>query len=145
MAASSAIPGAKAALKTRLAARANLKTVQISYGPPIPNPGREFIWLADAPDSQHDVFLGQMKREEEFTLQAIVSVLREGVDQQSATERAYALVDEIHADLNTDPTINGALANGWARITATPLTELANDTAREARVVVEITCHARIT
>lgn len=145
MAASSAIPAVKANLHTRLGLRPGLTGVQISYGAPLPNPRREFVWLADAPDDQKDVFLGQAKREEEFRLLVIVSVLREGLDQKAATDRAFAIVDEIHTDLNESKTIGGALTNGWARITATTLFEGSSAEAREARVHVEITCHARIT
>jgi hypothetical protein len=47
--ATSTIPAVKANLVAGLTARAALSDVQVSYGPPLPNPSREMIWRRERP------------------------------------------------------------------------------------------------
>lgn len=111
MAQHSAIPLVKANLRTQLQARGGLAGVQISYGPPLPNPQRDIISLEDVHGLTRPQAMAKSiyPRDELFTLNTVCFVLREGVNQQAVTERAFALANEVYDQLQADPTINGAV------------------------------------
>lgn len=143
--ATSSVPALKANLATALQARAALSQVQITYGAPLPNPGREYIWLADVVGDEVPAALGRNRHSEIYALTVVIQVIREGVDQQSATERAYSFRDEIDAQLRSDITVAGALGSGWAFVAGHfKLEELANDQQRGALLTIEVSCEARI-
>ena len=143
--ATSTIPALKAALLSLLQARAGLSGVQVTYGMPAvsPPPRREFIALTDADGDQETAALGRTRREEVYRLKVLCSVLREGSDQQSATERAFALAAEIVSALRADPSVTGtvrtALVDGPLQ-----LEEGASDQHRTALVTLSVLCTARI-
>lgn len=141
--AASTIPAFKAALATALRARANLATVQVSYGAPLPSPADEFIWLADVEGEQEAAALGAQRREEIYDLLTIVNVIRAGADQQAVTERAFALAAEIEDELRGDGTVGGTVR--FAEV-AGPfrLEEMASDTHRGAQLTVTVAARARI-
>jgi hypothetical protein len=107
----SSIPTLKANLRTQLLARGGLAGVQVSYGPPIPNPQREIISLHDVTGETHPQAMAKSiyPRDELYTLDVIVFVLHEGTDQRATTERAFAIANEVYDQLQTDPTVNGAV------------------------------------
>lgn len=141
--ASSTVPAFKAALATALRARQALHDVQITYGAPLPAPAREFLWLADVEGEQEPAALGAQRREESYLLTVIANVLREGQNQQAATERAFEIVAELEDELRND----GSLASTvrFAQV-AGPfrLEEMSSDTARAAQVTVTVAVRARI-
>lgn len=141
--ATSTIPALKAALLSLLAARAGLAGVQVVYGAPLPNPGREFISLGGTDGSQETAALGRLRREEEYRLTIYVSVLREGQDQQAATERVFALVAEVEDAVRADPSVGGVVRTALLDGPFT-LEEGATDTHRTALVTVSLLCNARI-
>lgn len=141
--ATSTVPTLKANLMTRLLARTGLTGVQVSYGIPLPDPQPEFIWLGDVDGDQYFAALGHRAREEDYTLTVTVDVLRRDSDQQSATERAYAIAAEIENELRDDPTVNGAVRTAEIK-GRMRLSERHDDQAREAMLELSIYCQHRI-
>lgn len=143
--ATSSVPALKANLATALQGRANLSAVQITYGAPLPNPSREYIWLADVEGDEAPAALGRNRHSEIYFLTVIIQAIREGQDQQAATERAYTFRDEIDTQLRSDVTVAGALGSGWAYVAGHfKLEELANDSQRGALLTIQVACEARI-
>lgn len=138
--ASSSIPALKKSLRALLAARTALSDVQVVYGAPLPNPAREFIWLGDVTGSQDWATIGHT-RVEDYDLDVLVSVAREGTDQQAATERAFELASEIELALRADQTVSGAVtvASFGGNVN---LTELASTDgmSRGAHLTVQVHC-----
>jgi hypothetical protein len=141
--AASTIPALKAALVTSLSARAGLSGVQVVYGAPLPNPGREFVSIGGTRGQQSTAALGRYAREEEYHLTVHVSALREGQDQQSCTERAFALAAEVEAQVRADPSVGGVVRTAVIDGPFT-LEEGATDAHRTALVTLSILCTARI-
>lgn len=139
----SSVPTAKANLVTQLQARPNLSganRVLITNGPPVP-PEREFIWVGTAEGEQHfGTFGAAGLRREEYGLQVVISVLREGADIVGADTRCFALSAEVEAQLRTDPTINGAVMA--AEFGGFKLGEYvtADEMARGSELVVTVNC-----
>lgn len=106
--ATSSVPTAKANLAAQLAARAGLNGVQVTNGPPLPNPSREFIWVGAAEGSQ-EIATMSGTRAEQYGINVIISVLREGTDIVAADTRCFALAAEVEQQLRSDPTINNAV------------------------------------
>jgi hypothetical protein len=141
--ASSSIPTLKQNLVTLLAARPALNGVQVSYGPPLPNPGREFVWCGKATGDQSWMTVGGTKLEE-YDQQVLISVLREGVDMHAADARCFVLFAELEALLRADQTVTGAVA--VAAVEGFELGEgVAPDgTSRESTLTVQVACQAYI-
>ena len=151
MAVRSSVPAVKNALYDRLAARPALTgSVLVSYGPPYPNPAREFVWVADVPSgeySQRQIGAGPAPRhrEEDYVLEVFCRVIREGGQQQECTERAYELAAEVEDEVADDPNINGSISTGYlAEVVGGGLAEAADDTKREAIVSVRIRCRTMV-
>ncbi len=106
--ATSSVPTVKANLVTQLQARGGLANVQVTNGPPLPNPSREFIWVGTAEGTQAQAAMGGLRREE-YGLEVVISVEREGTDIAAADARCFALVAELENQLRTDPTVNAAV------------------------------------
>ena len=104
---SSSIPVLKSNLQALLAARPNLANVQISYGAPLPDPSREFIWIADVHGTED--WMAMAVKQEDYSLDVVINVTVEGPDQQAATERCFVLRDEIETVLLADTSVNGAV------------------------------------
>ena len=106
----STVPALKANLVTQLQARPGLTGVQVTNGPPLPNPEREFIWVGNVNGQQEFGFFGApQQRQEEFGVDVVISVLREGRDTAAADTRCFALFAELENQLRTDPTVNNAV------------------------------------
>ena len=106
--ATSSVPTAKANLTSQLQARANLAGVQVTNGPPLPSPQREFIWIGTAEGTQEFATFGG-QRHESYGLHVVISVLRQGEDVVAADTRCFALSAELEAQLRADPTLSGAV------------------------------------
>ena len=143
--ATSTVPALKANLLTQLQARGGLAGVQVTYGPPLPNPDREFIWLGDVQgDQAFSAMAAPNQRHEQYTLQVIVSVLREGTDLKTADERCFALCAELENQLRTDVTVNSAVSE--AHVGTFRLTEFVapDGMNRRAELIVDVNCQAWI-
>jgi hypothetical protein len=139
--ATSTIPALKTNLVAQLQARAALSQVQVSYGPPLPNPGREFIWCSTTAGSQVWETAAKGKLEE-YDQRVVILVVREGVNMQAADARCFALCAELENTLRTDPTVNGAVNDAY--LGGFTLSEGAGDSERESTLIVQIHCRAWI-
>jgi hypothetical protein len=138
--ATSTIPAVKANLVAQLDARPGLTEVQVSYGPPLPNPSREMIWCGVAKGQQD--WQAMAVKGEEYDLEIIISVIREGQDMQAADERCFAIYAELENQLRSDQTVNGAVMR--ATTAGFELGEHVTDTNREATLIVQVACQAQI-
>jgi len=138
--ATSTIPAVKAALVAGLEARPALNSVQVSYGPPLPNPSREMIWCGIATGQQD--WQAMNLKGEQYELEVIVSVIREGQDMQAADERCFAIYAELENMLRADRTVGGAVA--LASVAGFELGEYVTDSQRESTLTVQVACEAWI-
>lgn len=139
----STAPAFKAALLTALQARTGLSGVTVSYGAPLPNAPREFIALGDLEGSQEFAQLGALRKDETYTLEVYVSVLREGNQQQTCTERCFALAAEIEDELRGNVTMSGTVRVAELSAPFT-LNEFASDQARQSILTLGIQATERI-
>src|SRR6266498_2365858 len=105
--ATSSVPTVKANLVTQLQAHAGLSGVQVTNGPPLPTPSREFIWVGTAEGKQE--ISTPALRHEEYGVDVVISVERKGTDIVAADARCFALAAELENQLRTDPTVNAAV------------------------------------
>ena len=138
----STAPAFKAALLTALQARSGLSGVTLSYGAPLQGP-REFIALADLSGSQEFAALGALRKDETYVLDVYVSVLREGNQQQTCTERCCALAAEIEDELRTNVTMSGTVRVAEL-LSPFQLEEFAGDQARQSILTLGIQATERI-
>lgn len=146
----SSIPTLKANLKSALdtlaATNGNaLQGVQIAYGAPLPNPEREYVWIDNVDGDQQWAAIGHLRKEEEYVVEVLFHSTFEGTDQQTATERVFAMAAALETQLRTDPTVSGAVrvAGFGGRI---QLVELcSNDgTRRGCHLTIGVRCQQRI-
>lgn len=141
--ATSTIPAFKAALLTRLQARAGLSGVQVTYGWPNGAVKRESIMLGGVAGTQVFRTIGATQKMEEYSLTVYITVIREGSGrQQNADERALALMAEIENELRPGLTVNNTVLT--AQVSRFDLEPMASAETREARLTVTIDVMARI-
>ena len=138
----STAPAFKAAMLTALQARSGLSGVTISYGVPLQGT-RESITLADISGSQQFAALGALRKDETYVLDIYVSVLREGNQQQTCTERCFALAAEIEDELRTNVTMTGTVRVAEL-LSPFQLEEFAGDQARQSILTLGIQATERI-
>lgn len=107
--ATSTVPTLKQNLVTQLQARGGLAGVQVSYGPPLPAPQREYIWVGDVDGTQTMATLAQ-GRHDEYVVKVVFGVLKEGTDSKAADDRCFVLLAELEQQLRTDATVGGAVS-----------------------------------
>lgn len=137
--ANSSVPALKANLVAQLQGRPGLSGIQVTNGPPLPAPQREFIWVGNAEGEQ--VIAGfSGPRHEEYGVEVVISVIREGIDTPAADTRCFALFAELEQQLRTDSTVNGAVS--FAEVGAFRLSERASADGmnRESELVVTVNC-----
>lgn len=155
----STVPALKAALLSRLQADAAIGTngtlgsIQITWGDPVaPGPDRNWVALGDVKDNQVAAALGAQKREETYTMDILISVLRPVREsQQSTTTFAYSIAAAIEASIRAwgirgtaDPFSTSTTGVRTVQVEGLDLTEPLDDQAREARIVMRIGVTARI-
>jgi hypothetical protein len=131
-----------AELYTLLSADSGLSGVRVNYGPALPDPGRESVNILGLSGTQTWAALGRGAKEEVYTLEVLIMVIREGQQTQPAVERAYALLAEVESVLRTDPTIGNT-----CRVAAVEDVKLevgASDTTRSALLTTGVRVDARI-
>ena len=83
------------------------------------------------------------KKEESYILDVYVSVLREGNQQQTCTERCFALAAEIEDELRTNITMTGTVRVAEL-LSPFNLEEFASDQARQSILTLGIQAVERI-
>lgn len=117
MAASTRIAAAQDALRTLVAGRANLATLEakkrITVGWPSQGPDEEHIWISgDVTDWRQEWELtgaGTQAREERFVLTVHVLATKTGADYAAARDRVLALIAEVEAALRASLTLSGSV------------------------------------
>jgi hypothetical protein len=138
--ATSTIPTLKANLVTQLQARAGLTGIQVTNGPPLPSPSREYIWVGDVDGVEEMATAGINTRHEDYNTKVVIHVEKDGTDTAATDARCFVLSAELENQLRTDPTVSGAVS--LAQLTAYRLTEFVqpDGMARIAELVVTVNC-----
>lgn len=143
--ATSTAPAFMNALHDGLASRTNLAAVRVNYGPALPDPGRESINILGLEGEQNWAGLGTLAKEEVYTVQVLILVIREGQQTQPAVERAYELLAEIENELresSTAPTMDNTVR--VAAVESVNLEVGASDQTRSALLTIGVRVQARI-
>lgn len=143
--ATSTAPAFMNALHDALAARTGLSGVRVNYGPALPDPGRESINILGLNGDQNWAGLGQLAKEEVYTVEVLIFVIREGQQTQPAVERAYQLLAEIENELresSTAPTMDNTVR--VAAVSTVNLEVGASDNTRSALLTIGVRVQARI-
>ena len=146
MTTTSSVHAFKNALVDGLLARPGLAGVQVVSAPlTSKDAARESIQLGDVDGEQEWSALGKLAREEHYTVDVMVWVLRPGSDEAVYREvrgRAFALFAEIEAFLRADPTVGNV-----ARVSAIrrpEVTEGANPEGRVCRIDFQVAVEKRL-
>jgi hypothetical protein len=133
---------AKVALKAGLEALPGLTGTQISWSYPS-KPQAEMIVLGNIDDSdQEPGSLGNMTREESYSIAVIVNVLKKASAEVVAT-RAVELAGEVKRYLDANPDL-GVERIKWAGVTAQPIREAISGDGRMAEIPLKVTVEARL-
>jgi len=141
--ATSSIPALKSGLLATLQARPNLTNVAVTYGSPT-LADREWIWLGDITGAQDWGAIGHDVRREDYSLTVIVSTTMESTDQQTVTERGFAILAEIETAVRTDPTIGGAVITSQLVVSEVVELEKTDGSARGVNITAQLVCMNRI-
>jgi hypothetical protein len=139
--ATSTVPTLKANLVTQLQARAGLSGIQVTNGPPLPAPSREYIWVGDTEGTQElAAFNAPNQRHEVYNVKVVIHVEKDGTDTAATDARCFVLSAELENQLRADPTVSGAV--NVAQLTTFRLTEFVqpDGMARIAELVVDVNC-----
>lgn len=143
--ATSTAPAFMNALYTSLAARSGLSGVRVNYGPALPDPGRESVNILGLSGEQQWASLGRLAKDEEYTVDLMIVVIREGQQTQPAVERAYDLLAELENQLRENA--GSPTGTGTVRVAAVSSVQLevgASDTTRSALLTIGVRVEARI-
>jgi hypothetical protein len=133
------------ALHDALVARANLAGVRVNYGPALPDPGRESMNILGLSGEQSWASLGRLAKDETYTVEVLILVIREGQQTQPAVERVYELLEELEDELResaNSPTVDGTVR--VASVSSVQLEVGASDTTRSALLTIGVRVEARI-
>lgn len=143
--ATSTAPAFMNALHDGLSARAGLAGVRVNYGPALPDPGRESVNILGLSGDQTWASLGRLAKDEVYTVEVLMLVIREGQQTQPAVERVYELLEELENELRENavsPTVDGTVR--VASVSAVQLEVGASDTTRSALLTIGVRVEARI-
>jgi len=147
----STLPAMKAAFMTQLQARPALQpsvTVTRKLPGTVLGPtAKEVISLGGPVTNQTDpatIRMGQVgSYEETYTIVVMIDVLYQTGDTQTVEERGYALMAEIEAQLDADPTVNGSLgSSGHAQRDGYDAALRQDNTACQVSIDMRIKCTA---
>lgn len=140
----STIPAVKQALLDRLSARPGMNGAKVTWAVPNGDLPRDWVSIDDVTGRQAPARLGRQARDEEYTVQITVTVVRPAVDTPaSVAQRAFDLVAEIEDDLReaVDLDLPDVV---HAYVTRTDLVERNDGEQREARALVDVFIKARL-
>ncbi|MFJ4974209.1 hypothetical protein ACIP6X_02460 [Streptomyces coeruleorubidus] len=154
--ATSAVPGAMAALVAILRAAPDLADVEILDGPPTVDMARSDViavgWSSEgeqaAQFAQTFNAAGARTRDEDFDIRCLIDVWHGGNDFAAVRQRAFAVLGVVENAIRasapdpTAPTLNGAVL--WAHLTQGALIQSFTDQGARAGLAFTVTCHARI-
>lgn len=137
----------KANLKTRLAVRPGLSSVQVGYGDPGGTSRRQRVWLGSTTDGEVEpvaLRAGRRRRDETYVLKVHVEVIAAHPTPEGNEARAVELVREVEECLADDPTV-GAVPNLlWAVVSALGMDTTETPDGPRTVVTLDLTAHARL-
>lgn len=142
--ATSTITAYRSALQAKLAARAGLAGVQISYGMPTGALSREHILFGEVNATQEYRTVGGASglKYENYDMTIHVGVVREGRQQQQADERALAIMTEIESAIRSDPSCSNTVL--VSQLSAYRLEPITSEQSRLTLLTLTVTVQARI-
>lgn len=154
--ATSAVPGAIAALVAILRAAPELSDVEILDGPPTIDMARSDViavgWSSEgeqaAQFAQTFNAAGARTRDEDFDIGCLIDVWRGDSDFAAVRTRAFAVLAVVENAIRAStpdpaaPTLNGSVL--WAHLTQGALAQSFTDQGARAALSFTVTCHARI-
>jgi len=143
--ATSTAPAFLNALHDGLSSRTGLTGVRVNYGPALPDPGRESVNILGLSGDQSWASLGRLAKDEVYTVEVLILVIREGQQTQPAVERAYELMVELEDELretSSSPTMDNTVR--VASVSSVQLEVGASDTTRSALLTIGVRVEARI-
>jgi hypothetical protein len=120
-----------------------LNGVRVNYGPALPDPGRESVNILGVEGEQVWAGLGKLAKDEVYTINVLVIVIREGQQSKAAVERAYAITSHLEDVLRDDPTL-GDTCRVASLDSPFDLEVGASDTTRSALLTIGVRVEARI-
>jgi hypothetical protein len=154
--ATSAVPGAIAALLAILRAEPALAEVLIVDGPPVQDMADPDLiavgWSTESDQAaamtQDFNAAGARTRDEDFEITGSIDCWRGDHDVSTVRDRAFALLGVVENAIRasgpnpTAPTLNGAVL--WAHLTSSVLRQSLTEQGTRATLSFTVTCHARI-
>lgn len=143
----STIPAVKAALVSTISAAIADPDVEVTWSTPRGDKSRDWVRVGDVVGQQNAAALGRKRRQEDYRIEVLVSVIRSDVESpQSVAERACAIAGEIEDALRADERLGLGIEDGlfWAQVEKTDLAEGVAGGERWAEVTVHVVCMARI-
>lgn len=147
MATTTTLPTVKDAIITLLNGDSTFDDVQVSYGYPGDNATQEeSIWLgfAEADVDITALRAGRKRRDETYTLQVIVEVIKVGGTQEEADERCAALAGAVESAIADDLQLDLGSTIFWAYVTGWNQVGGAIDRGHACRMELELTIQARL-
>jgi len=142
--AATSAPAVKAALLTLMRATGSLSDVQLEYAHPGATIQQEYVFYHKTSEREKAAALGRKRRDEDYVIELIVGVARDGNDAQAAEERCWAIVSIIENLVRLNPGQAGDVMEGivsgwvvWGGAEMTPLIE-AGQRLAEAVCRVEV-------
>jgi hypothetical protein len=128
----------KAALLTLLRADSGLRVCKSSTRTPAPAIQQESIFFNRTTENDTSVALGQRKRDEDYTLEVVVSVARDGDDAQGCEERCWAIVGHVENVVRANPTLSAHGRTKFALYDGADMTPYAEGGQRIAEAVCRV-------
>lgn len=141
----STVPAFLDALKALLSARAGLTGVTVATAPtgdPIPTESIQFFGLAE---DQEWGAIGHKRRNESYTVQGGIFVIRRGAGEAKAKEvrdRAYAILAELEDAIRVDPGVSASVRQ--CELTQAVLDQGGEDNGRWAALQISIGVKAEL-
>lgn len=130
------VPEAKAALLAAMRAQEGLQGVQIEWAHPGKGIKRETIYFGDTLFDESPAALGNRNRNEDYTLELVVTVEKAGNDAEGAERRVWALLAEIAGVLRENADLDGEVR--VAQVRGGPVRNYAGDMKRVSECVLGV-------
>lgn len=139
--ASTSAPAVKAALLA-LIKTGGLTGVQITYAHPGGVVQQEYVFFHKTTERETAAALGYRRRDEDYVIELIVGVARDGDNAQTGEERCWAIVAVIENLVRANPgqgsDVMSAIVSGWVVWGGAEMTPLIESGQRLAEAVCRI-------
>lgn len=130
------VPDAKSALLAALRARPGLQGVQVEWSHPGKGIRAETIYFGETVYGQRAARLGNRTRQEDYTLELVVTVEKAGDQAEACERRCWELLAEIEDELRSNADLDGLV--DVAQYQASPVRNFVGASKRVSESVVSI-------